>query len=136
MKVVLRIFSILIFASGLTYAQTQYNVLYNFTGSDGKGPRSLVFDKAGNLYGITSFGGNSNSDCSFSGCGTVFRLSPNHDGSWTQTVLYKFCSAAPHCDDGYNPTLALVFDSAGNIYGTTLSGGGFGEGIVYQLAPP
>ena len=60
-------------------------MLHSFTnGSDGAYPvAGLIFDAAGNLYGTTGGGG-------ASGCGTVFKLTPNADGSWTESVLHSF----------------------------------------------
>jgi uncharacterized repeat protein (TIGR03803 family) len=76
----------------------------------------LVADVSGNLYGITAGGGGSG--C-FNGCGTVFELSPAADGTWTENVLYRFTGGA----DGGTPSGRLVFDSTGNLYGATASGG-------------
>jgi uncharacterized repeat protein (TIGR03803 family) len=97
-------------------------VLYNFCSAanctDGYNPQaSLIQDAAGNLYGTTSLGGNSSSNCQL-GCGTVFKL----DTTGHETVLYTFCSAA-NCTDGANPYAGLIQDAAGNLYGTTVSGG-------------
>jgi len=66
--------------------------LHTFTGgSDGEDPKAgLILDSAGNLYGTTALGGGSPS-CN-GGCGTVFKLKPNADGSWTESVLYSFTS--------------------------------------------
>src|SRR5258708_27455562 len=67
--------------------------------------------------------------------GTVFELSKNADGSWTETVLYSFQGGS----DGFNPWAGLTFDAAGNLYGTTLGGGGSancgsgGCGTVFKL---
>ncbi len=119
--------------------QSQYKVLWTFTGypSDGASPRSnLVFDKAGNLYGTTYAGGSV-------GSGTVFRLSPNQDGSWTNTILYSFCVQYINnlCQDGAYPQAGLIFDAQGNLYGTTVNGGaqscpvGHGCGTVFELSP-
>jgi len=118
-------------------------VLYSFCSSrgcgDGSGPMGgLVFDQAGNLYGTTT-GGGSSSACS-QGCGTAFKLTPNADGSWSESVLYSFCSLQG-CRDGQTPPSSLVFDQAGNLDGTTYYGGipgqcgGDGCGVVYQLKP-
>jgi hypothetical protein len=121
-------------------------VLYSFNsvegGSDGGNPKSGVnFDGQGNLYGTTYIGGLSNLGCDPFGCGVVFQLTPNGNGNWTEQVIYSFCSAA-NCSDGANPYGGLVFDQAGNLYGTT-SGGGFynsqqckiaGCGTVFKLA--
>jgi uncharacterized repeat protein (TIGR03803 family) len=69
------------------WGQSQFKTLHKFTnGKDGGGPVApLTFDQAGNLYGTTVEGG-------ISGEGTVFKLTPNQDGSWTESVLYSFCS--------------------------------------------
>jgi len=113
------------------------SVLYSFTGgADGGTPvEGLIFDQAGNLYGTTEFGGNLN--CSY-GCGVVFELAPNLDGSWTESVLYSFTGGK----DGSQPFAALIFDQAGNLYGTTGGGGNSkcqglfsGCGVVFKLAP-
>jgi uncharacterized repeat protein (TIGR03803 family) len=94
-------------------------VLYDFAGgSDGSnalGGYALVFDQAGNLYGTTSNGGLQGCE---GGCGTVFELSPSGSG-WTETVLYRFTGGS----DGAIPTSTLIFDQAGHLYGTTISGG-------------
>jgi uncharacterized repeat protein (TIGR03803 family) len=87
-------------------------VLYSFSGpalggGDGASPfSSVIFDSAGSLYGTTQWGG-------ASGVGVVFELSPV-GGSWTETVLYNFCSA-PNCTDGAYPMSGLIFDPAGNL---------------------
>jgi len=91
---------------------------------------SLIFDLAGNLYGTATSGGSHKS-------GTVFQLSPNSNGGWTETVLYNFCSL-PKCSDGAGPLAGLIFDQAGNLYGTTANGGGGSgndEGTVFKLEP-
>jgi uncharacterized repeat protein (TIGR03803 family) len=110
-------------------AASKYKTLYKFRdGKDGAGPRAgLIFDQAGNLYGTASGGG-------AHGSGTVFQLVPNADGSWRESVLYTFCSR-PHCSDGDTPLGGLIFDQAGNLYGTTVLGGAHGSGTVFQLVP-
>jgi len=97
-------------------------LLYTFTLSDGSNPKGgLVFDRAGNLYGTTS-GGNPV-------IGTVFKLAPNPDGSWTESTLHDFRGGG----DGYAPVASLIFDAQGNLYGTTSRGGGHKGGSVFQL---
>jgi uncharacterized repeat protein (TIGR03803 family) len=103
-------------------------VLYSFTSNpDGANPESRLTLYGGNLYGTTYAGG--------LGEGTVFELSPNGSGGWTETVLYNFCSAT-NCADGENPTYSYVtFDSKGNLYGTAYAGGANGYGVVFELSP-
>jgi uncharacterized repeat protein (TIGR03803 family) len=126
--------------------QSQYKVLWTFAGppNDGNVPKSnLVFDKAGNLYGTTEGGGSSTADLCPGGCGTIFRLSPNQDGSWTNAILYSFCTKYINnlCQDGAYPQAGLIFDAHGNLYGTTVNGGavacpqGHGCGTVFELSP-
>src|SRR5262249_40063898 len=89
----------------------------------------VVFDQAGNLYGATT-GGGIDYLCQ-GGCGTVFRLSPQPDGHWKETILHTF-----HMDaNGYAPFAGPIVDAAGNLYGTTAWGGGNNGGTVYKLAP-
>jgi uncharacterized repeat protein (TIGR03803 family) len=93
----------------------------------------LVVDSSGNLYGTTAFGGRT-ARC-FSGCGTVFKLTPLSGGGWTYQVIYVFHGG----DDGANPTGTLAVDLAGNLYGTTQAGGSNacsgGCGTVFDLTP-
>jgi uncharacterized repeat protein (TIGR03803 family) len=104
-------------------------VLYSFNpgnGTDGASPYAgLIFDAQGNLYGTTVAGGTY-------GAGTVFELSPNGSGGWTETVLYSFNN---NDTDGQNPYAGVIFDGAGNLYGTTYSGGTYGGGTVFELSP-
>ena len=107
-------------------------VLYAFQGGiDGYDPAgNLVFDAGSNLYGTTSWGGNS-ANCSAFGCGTVFELSPSSNGTWTKTVLHNFRNAP----DGADPEGDLVFDAAGNLYGGTLGDTIRDFGTVFELSP-
>jgi uncharacterized repeat protein (TIGR03803 family) len=118
--------ALVLIAARPAQAQTE-TVLYNFTGSpDGAWPESrLTSDGADNLYGTTVVGG-------LWGGGTVFELSPNGDGGWNENVLYSFTGGA----DGSNPTYSyVIFDSAGNLYGTAANGGANGYGVVFELSP-
>jgi uncharacterized repeat protein (TIGR03803 family) len=124
-------FAFTIFLLGLSaFGQTE-SVLYNFTGgSDGSGPTgNLIFDSAGNLYGTTDAGGVDNGR---GGNGVVFELSPATGGGWTETVLYAFQGGT---SDGEVPEGGVVFDTAGNLYGTTDFGGAHNLGTVYELSP-
>ncbi len=116
----------LILGTGSASAVT-YKTLHAFTGPDGEDPyfdNALVFDQAGNLYGTTLGGGTYN-------WGTVYRLSPRPDGTWVQTVLCNFTGDL----DGGEPSAEVVFDVAGNLYGTTGSGIMGGSGVVFELSP-
>ena len=108
-------------------AGAQETVLYNFDGgTDGCEPDSnLIFDAAGNLYGTFPCGG-AYTD------GAVFELSPQAGGGWKDTVLHSFNSKG---GDGYFPLAGLIFDGAGNLYGTTERGGAHMSGIVFELTP-
>lgn len=105
-------------------------ILYSFSGIDGDAPvAALVMDTAGNLYGTTAGGG-------AYGGGTAFEVSHSSTG-WTESVLHSFGNG----QDGWDPQAEMVFDSAGNLYGTTQLGGAiFGRGddnggTVFQLTP-
>jgi uncharacterized repeat protein (TIGR03803 family) len=111
-------------------------VLYAFIGDgDGGNPvAGLVMDAAGNLYGTTSFGGNTSG--SF---GVVFKVNPS---THMETVVYNFQGFS----DGARPAAALIMDAAGNLYGTTPAGGGFSSptcgnqgavdcGTVFEVTP-
>jgi uncharacterized repeat protein (TIGR03803 family) len=109
-------------------------VLYRFQGgsTDGANPASaLVFDTSGNLYGTTVFGyeavGINN--------GVVFKLSPESGGQWKETIVYGFCGLPNFCPDGSTSYASVIFDKAGNLYGTATEGGSYGQGVVFALAP-
>jgi len=113
----------------LTHANGAWHetVLYSFKGNtDGSAPIStLVSDSAGNLYGTTSDGGTS---CA---CGTIFKLTPNANGTWTESVPYRF-PGSPGAGFSYN---GMVADTAGNFYGATTHGGSANDGTVYKFTP-
>ncbi len=119
-------------------ASAKETVLYSFDCSTGGcGPEGpLVRDKAGNLYGTTYAGGDLNCNES-QGCGTVYELSLNTQGSWTETTIYSFQGGS----DGANPNSGVIFGADGNLYGTTQYGGSStacgetGCGTIFELSP-
>ena len=109
------------------------SVIYKFKGgNDGASPAgNLIFDHSGNLYGTTETGGDPQV-CNGEGCGTVFKLSPGSNGTWTESVLYRFLGST----DVAQPGFGVVMDTAGNLYGA--GGGGCIEecnGTIFKLAP-
>jgi uncharacterized repeat protein (TIGR03803 family) len=103
-------------------AQT-FKALITFDSSDGAQPvyTSLVQSTDGDLYGTTA-GGGANLN------GTVFKITP----SGTLTTVYSFCSQT-NCEDGNLPYAGVVRGVDGNFYGTTVSGGVFGNGTVFKM---
>ena len=122
--------AVLIFAVLPLQAQTE-SVLYSFGGppTDGTPSGTLARDASGNLYGTTEMGGGSN-------LGTVFKLHPNGDGTYTESLLHSFTNTG---GDGETPETGVVVDGSGNLYGTTQNGGSTncvtGCGIVFSLHP-
>lgn len=130
--------AVVLVATGIGFAADE-KVLYSFCAqsncADGEGPASgLMFDTAGDLYGTTIYGG------AYAG-GVVFQLTRGADNTWTEKVLYSFCSAGSNCQDGLEPSGNLVQDAHGNLYGATSYGGyargsqcrGSGCGTVFVL---
>jgi len=112
-------------AAGGSWAES---TIYAFTGAaDGSHPySSLLFDAAGNLYGATygAYDGGT-------GFGTVFKLTPGANGSWSFSLLHTFEGGK----DGAQPNGSLALDSAGNLYGTTFTGGSYDAGVAFELTP-
>jgi uncharacterized repeat protein (TIGR03803 family) len=102
-----------------------FKTLYSFRGQpDGSFPYgALLFDASGNIYGTTYYGGAND-------IGAVYQLAPRGNGEWKERVLYGFQGGT----DGNSPISNLVFDRAGNLYGTT-SEGGLGTGTIFKLSP-
>jgi uncharacterized repeat protein (TIGR03803 family) len=123
----------MLFAGAAAAAASTETVIYSFprtarpiaTGC--KPQAALVTNSAGNLYGTTPVCGTFDS-------GIVFELSPPVPPAteWTETVLYTFAGGS----DGQNPNAGVIFDAAGNLYGTTTNGGTTGLGTVFELTPP
>ena len=106
-----------------------FTPLYSFdtrSPGNGIGPESpVVIGPNGSLYGTTDIGGIAGQGCETYGCGVVYNLRPSPRvsssvlGLWTETVLYSF-EGNP---DGAHSVAGVIFDAAGNIFGTTLQGG-------------
>jgi hypothetical protein len=112
-----------------------FTTLYSFTGGpDGGSPTGIVLNSAGALYGTAASGGGDN-------LGVVFKLTPPSGGTgpWTESVLHSFTGGT----DGAIPRGAVIFDNAGNLYGTAggggnlgcANGGGGGCGVLFELTP-
>ncbi len=111
-----------------THGAWTETLLYSFgsQSADGANPYdSLVIDTEGNLYGTTNAGG------AYS-LGTVFELSPEKGGGWTEKLIYGFAGAP---NDGSLPYAGLIMDKKGNLYGTTQTGGANNVGTVFELSP-
>lgn len=107
-------------------AATRYHTVHTFKygGGGGDTPEAgLVMDQAGNLYGLTT------DRYSRTYSGAAFELIRNGEG-WKFKVLYRF---KRNTQDGSLPRGAMTFDSAGNLYGTTSSGGDANEGTAFEL---
>jgi hypothetical protein len=102
-------------------------ILYNFTNTPALGYApggGVILDKAGNIYGTTALGGTG-------GQGVVYELVNGGEGKWSYRLLHTFVGS-----DGSTPQANLTFDSHGNLYGTTLSGGPqYGGGVVFEITP-
>jgi uncharacterized repeat protein (TIGR03803 family) len=138
MKSILGLFSRLPLLAAIIISMTShvcgaaaYKVLHNFgSGADGFGPYGPpLLDNKGNLYGVTAVGGTG--QCSDYGCGTVFALYRSHSGGWKEAILHSFTAGS----DGALPWGGLIFDHAGDIYGTVVGDNGLGGKGVFRLSP-
>jgi hypothetical protein len=97
--------------------------LASFNSSLGEAPTGgLISNSAGDLFGTTADGG-------ASGGGTVFELVNNGFGNYTATTLANFSGEA----SGASPYAGLIADAAGDLFGTTTSGGTDGDGTVFEV---
>lgn len=87
---------------------------------------TMVFDKAGNLYGTANGG---IAACGGYYCGTIFKMTPQKNGTWKYSVVYKF-----HGTDGDGP-IAVILDGNGHLFGTTQSGGKYNLGVAFEITP-
>lgn len=117
-----------VYKLALSHGTWSETVLYSFRGgTDGSSPISnLVFDATANLYGTTSAGG-----AARCGCGTIFKLNPDGNGKWTESVAYRFLGA-PDGGFVYN---GMVAGPTGNFYGATVHGGIDNEGSIFKFMP-
>jgi hypothetical protein len=132
-RVMAVILTIIILPAALVAASSS-EPLYEFKGGNNAGRPfdTLIFDQVGTLYGTTLAGGGKICGGDDSPCGTVFKLTHQSNGSWTESVLHRFGGSG----DGWAPSAGLIFDSAGNLYGTTTMGGASGRGgTVFMLTP-
>ncbi|HEX8816338.1 MAG TPA: choice-of-anchor tandem repeat GloVer-containing protein [Terriglobales bacterium] len=114
---------VLFFTAASIAASAQVTVLHDFKDTDGATPNgSLLFDTNGNLYGTTMSGGSNN-------VGAVYTLTPSN-GKWAEKVIHNFKDI-----DGSLPQGGLVFDTNGNLFGTTTKGGTKSDGTVFKLIP-
>ncbi len=113
-------------AGGSAASATNLTILYGFNLNKAWSPRGdLLLDGSGNLYGAAYYGGKN----VYPGYGAIYELST----SGAISYLYNFCKREG-CTDGSNPTGPLIWDSNGNLYGTTYNGGN-GGGVVFELTP-
>ncbi|MGB8770764.1 MAG: choice-of-anchor tandem repeat GloVer-containing protein, partial [Candidatus Korobacteraceae bacterium] len=131
------------YLQGLLYKLAQsaaawvLNPLYSFAGGgSGEDPGQPIIGPNGSLYGGTGGGTQNCGSDGTSYCGLVYNLRPPTNVcrtvacSWTETPLYDFGGNTDAWGGGVNG-----FDQAGNLYGTSSSGGAYGQGAVYELTP-
>ena len=113
-----------VFEMTFSGGQWKKTILYRLNqGSDGVGPNGVVFDRLGNLFGLTFQGGSE-------GGGTAFEMQPVA-GGWNFSVIADLSGGS----EGYGPRAKPLIDALGNVYGTTYGGGAFSCGNVFELTP-
>jgi hypothetical protein len=113
------------------------NILHSFAGdSDGASANgNVIFDKAGNLYGTTLFGGGGPCTGSPNGCGIVYELTPPTSGvTWKETILHAFAASGT---EGWEPSGGLIQARNGVLFGVTSGGtqGPFTRGTIFGIIP-
>lgn len=116
---------VLVICSAQAWA-AKSRIIHEFKSNGGGWPAGVIFDSAGNLYGVTIIGGPTRSSY-----GSVFELSPTATGGWHQTRSYVFHGGS----DGYYPNEDLIMDAAGNLYGTVQIGPSGSAGGAFELSP-
>ncbi len=129
---ILAIVAVTLFTPDMRAAAQQEKLLHSFNinGKDGVNPISgVIFDALGNLYGMTIAGG------SAGGGGTVYELTPAAGGVWTESILQSFSDGVVGGQQGFFPQGGVIFDDAGNLYGSTTDGGSYSYGTAFKLTP-
>jgi len=105
-------------------------VLHNFTEATGQvGWGRLSIDAAGNLFGVTAYGGSGAHCTTEVGCGVAYERT----AGGTYKVIYQFCSKS-NCRDGASPLAGMTMDADGDLFGTTYTGGSGGGGTAFELS--
>ncbi|HXM64007.1 MAG TPA: choice-of-anchor tandem repeat GloVer-containing protein [Terriglobales bacterium] len=130
-RVVVAVAVALVLTLSLAAREAKFKILHNFgAANDGSGPFGPpVLDDEGNLYGATAAGGTG--QCGDYGCGAVFELSPQPNGTWSEKLLHNFTAGS----DGAIPWGGLIFDTSGDLYGTLQGDNGLGGSGVFELIP-
>jgi len=108
-----------------------FNILYNNQLVNGETGLGVTFDAAGNLWDA-GYGGNNQNCGGYNDeyyCGVIWELTPSGSG-WNQNIVYSFDNTT-----GGSPSSNLIFDQAGNLYGTVADNGPEGNGGVFQYNP-
>ena len=114
--------------SGGSWSYSEPFDSYNYNNYESDPEGTVVFDSAGNMY--AAVGPARDND------GYILELTPAAGGTWTPQTIYAFPPTATY---GSSPYAGLIFDTAGNLYGTTAYGGAYGAqysgGTVFELSP-